>query len=133
MGRAREWGSDREFLEGYLRSLTSRRRFLEIGRALQQGRVPRWEGRGAGRRLVFEAAPRETSSGSATASQRRRAAAHVILELSPEQAEHTERLLNSASFEDHPQRIRPVRARIRELLGHGLAHPQLWVPARIPG
>lgn len=127
--RAPELEGDRAFVESYLRSeLANPQRFQEITRGLERGLVPRMQGTGSSRRLIFTEAP---LSGEDALS--RTGAARVILDLTTEDQARVQRLLDSETFANHPEGITPIRAILRQRLTNGETRPRVWVRAHLEG
>ncbi|MCC6272775.1 MAG: hypothetical protein IT572_04865 [Deltaproteobacteria bacterium] len=127
--RAPELAGERNFLETYLQTqLRNPRRFQEIVRALERGEIPRLEGDGRARRLIFTAAPLSTEDPLS-----RTGAARAILQLDESGAERLRRILDSDAFAGHPEGIGPVRALIRQRLANGERRPRVWVRAYLEG
>jgi len=127
--RAPELAGERGFLEAYLEAqLRNPRRFQEIARALERGEIPRLEGEGRARRLIFTAAPLSTEDPLS-----RTGAARAILQLDESGAERLRRILDSEAFAGHPEGIGPVRALIRQRLANGERRPRVWVRAYLEG
>ncbi len=127
--RAPELSGERGFLEAYLEAqLRNPRRFQEIARALERGEIPRLEGEGRARRLIFTAAPLSTEDPLS-----RTGAARAILQLDESGAERLRRVLDSEAFAGHPEGVGPIRALIRQRLANGERRPRVWVRAYLEG
>ena len=145
LSRNPELSGSRNFIRNYLRSSTASGEFLRISRALEAGRMPRIEGRGDGRRLVFGDPPAASVPAEAPVAAEvrpsqdeplsRTAAARTVMDLTERQQTTVRQILGSSAFNgrDNPNGIHVVRQALSERPAADETNPVVWARAELHG